>query len=146
MGVICNKFELEQIWSTYSSNVVIWCMKSKQAIEKFKGYYYISLGEKLSEKLCQYTSDKRNLMVLKELDNLLLSNSYNTILIDKIDILFNPVYQLDILRYFCKLARVKKIVVIWSGECTKDSLIYSKPEYKDYKNYMINDYDIICIK
>lgn len=146
MGIMGNKLELEEIWSTYYSNPVIWCMKSEQAIETFDGYYYFKLGEILSEKLSQYTSDKRSLMVLKELDNLLLSNSYSNMLIDKIDILFNPTYQLDMLRYFSKLARVKKVVVIWCGECSNNSLIYSGPGYKDYKNYNIKDYDIICIK
>lgn len=146
MGVICNKFEIEQIWSAYSNNYVVWCMKPEQAIERFKEYYYISVGEKLSQQLCKYTSDKRSNMVLKELDNVLLSNNYETLLIDKIDILFNPEYQLNVLQYFSKLARVKKVVVIWNGGCTKESLIYSETGYKDYKNYNIKDYDIICIK
>ena len=146
MGVVCSKRELEQVWSTYSSNPVICCMKSKQVIEIFKGYHYILLGEKLSEKLCQYTLDKRSHMVLKELDNLLLGNSYKAIIIDEINIIFNPEYQLNILKYFCSLARAKKIVVVWKGECTNESLIYSEPGYKDYKNYNIKDYNVICLK
>jgi hypothetical protein len=146
MGIIGSKLEVDKIWNTYTDNPVIWCMKTEEAIEIFNGYYYISLGEKLSEKLCMYDSSERNLMVLKELDNLLLTNNYDKILIDKIDILFNPSYKLNVLMYLSKLARVKKVVVIWSGRCIEDSLIYSKPEYEDYTKYIIKDYDILCIK
>ena len=63
-----------------------------------------------------------------------------------IDILFNPDYKLDIIKYFVNLARTKQIIVQWCGIIENNYLMYSEQNYMDYVKYVIKDYNIACIK
>lgn len=146
MGFEVNIREVDKILGKYNNKAIILCTNYKQFEDYFKGFNEISLGITLSDKLMRYPIEKRNDILLREADKLLLKNSHKKVLVKDIDILFNPEYKLDVLRYFINLARVKNIVVVWSGIITNGYLQYSENGYLDYKRYLIKNYDIICVK
>lgn len=67
------------------------------------------------------------------------------IILDRIDILFMPDFQFDVLRLISQLNRNKNFVVIWPGTRKEHLLIYSEPRYPDFHVYDLRNYDLDCI-
>lgn len=146
MGYVLQVREINQTLIQQENKVIILCSNCTNIQNIFKGFKIILLGSILAEKLIRYPIEKRNSMLIYELDNLLLKSNDNKLLVKDIDILFNPEYKIDVLKYFYSLARVKKVVIEWNGIISNDYLQYSEVGYLDYKRYSINKYDIICVK
>lgn len=146
MGYVIGVREFNELSIKDDNKVIILCGNYKSFESAFVGFKIISLGEILADKLSRYPVEIRNSILIKELDNILLNSNDNKLLIKSIDILFNPNYKLDVLRYFYGLARIKKVVVEWNGCIINGYLHYSEIDYLDYKRYSIDKYDIICVK
>jgi len=123
---------------------IVSCVNENKVTSYKKGYNVLSINEILSKRLLIYERDKRNLFVADEL-NKIIENNGEPLLIRDFEILFNPEYQLDILKLFIIANRKKKIAVLWSGRYEDDKLLFAEPGYIDYKSYNVNDYDISCI-
>lgn len=67
------------------------------------------------------------------------------ILLTDYEMLFDPRYNLDVLKLFSEIARHSKLIVKWCGSFDNDSLLYSEPGYDDYSKYRISDYEIYCV-
>ena len=61
------------------------------------------------------------------------------------EMLFDPRYELDVLKLFYEIARKQKVVAKWCGEYKPLTLIYAEPGYPEFKRYKVTDYDIICV-
>lgn len=110
MGVCCNMQELDSIWNLYPYYPVISTIRSDTILGYFEGYEYISLGELLSSALLKYEQKSRKEYVLKELDNIFNNLNLKKIIVDNIDILFNPKYKIDVLGYFPKPGRNRGLI------------------------------------
>lgn len=146
MGIVVSR---KDFWETYkpdSKKVVIWCSATKKASEEFKDCSVINLGKELADKLRKLEVGERKFKLVDEMDKLISKRENDTIILDNLDLLFNPSYEIDILKYFGKKALNKNIIVIWSGKYEANRLIYAEEGYSDYKSYNIKDYDIICVK
>lgn len=146
MGYEVDIREINQILDEYSNKAIILCKSHNEFRDDFKDFREISLGIELSDKLVRYPMEMRKQILLEKMDDLLLISSHKKILVKDIDILFNPEYKFDILRYFTNVARIKNIVVVWSGILINGYLQYSENGYLDYKRYLIKNYDVICIR
>lgn len=145
MGIEVSIGELDEFIKIHTNRPVIICDKHESIIQEYNTFNLISLGIELSDKLVRYKADERDDIVLDELDKL-LKNKSRQLIIKDIDILFNPNYKFDILRYFCNLARIKQVIILWNGEVSNGILKYSENGYLDFKKYIIKNYDIICVK
>lgn len=146
MGIEVSIGELDEYIKIYANRPVIICDKHESIIQAYNTFNLISLGIELSDRLVRYKADERDDRVLDELDKILNKNTNKQLIIKDIDILFNPNYKFDVLRYFCNLARIKQIIVLWNGEVSNGILKYSESGYLDFKKYIIKNYDIICVK
>ena len=61
------------------------------------------------------------------------------------EMLFDPRYEIDVLRLFIDLARRNMLIVKWCGKVDGDTLTYAEQGYADYKQYKMNDYDVIIV-
>ena len=95
------------------------------------------------EKLLNYQL-KRNLYIIDEF-NKIIDSAFEPILIKDFEILFDPGFQVDVLKLFIMTNRKKKIAVLWPGKCRYGKLTFAEPGYPDYKVYKIKDYDISCV-
>ncbi len=146
MGYVIGVREFNELLIKDDNKVIILCGNYKSIKSAFIGFKIISLGAMLADKLIRYPIEIRNSILIKELDNILLNSNDNKLFIKNIDVLFNPDYKLDVLRYFYGLARAKKVVVEWNGRISNGYLQYSESDYLDYKRYSIDKYDIMCVK
>jgi len=61
------------------------------------------------------------------------------------EMLFDPRYELDVLRLFVDISRHNKLIVKWYGNVEKEALTYAEQGFADYKRYLINDYNIVVV-
>lgn len=61
------------------------------------------------------------------------------------EMLFDPRYNVDVIRFFLEISRRNKLIIKWCGSIVENTLIYATPDYEDYKRYKVKDYEIICV-
>ena len=123
---------------------IVFCYEEESIKHLLGEYESVSVNEVLSAKLLEINAKKRNLLVTDVLNDI-INTLGESLLIKDFEILFDPEYQIDVLKYFVLMNRNKKVAVIWSGQHKNGKLIYAEPDYLDYKIYNIKDYDISCI-
>ena len=123
---------------------VVFCVDKGRLALYTKEYKVLSINGVLSQRLIGYEIGERNLFVADEF-NKIIENSTQPIMITDFEMLFNPEYQLDVLKLFIIASRKQKIAILWCGRFEDGILRFAEPGYVDYKSYNINDYDISCI-
>ncbi|MCK9268640.1 MAG: BREX-3 system P-loop-containing protein BrxF [Alkaliphilus sp.] len=146
MGICCNIKDLEKIWDVNNQYPVITTQRANIIKGHFKDFVHLSLGKVLSLALLKYEKTGRKNYVIGELDKIFYNSNLKKVIVDDIDMLFNPGYNIDILGYFIQSARNRKLIIIWPGKYVSDSLVYASSGYKDYKKYLIKNYNVICVK
>jgi len=146
MGFICDISEVKRITEKKNDFIIISCIPLDIIKRMFNEFSLLSIGEILSKELLKFDKSNRNLVVETTLKQILAEIDKQELIINNIDILFNPAYKLDVIKLFIQLSRNKKIIVQWPGKLDSQYLIYSTPEYEDYRRYFIKDYDIICLR
>ena len=130
-------------------NILVISLLSMDEIERIhflKGITKVNLGIELSKGLKEISEDRRAHAVLFEMDKILRDNKYESLLVSNIDILFNPQYNLNALKYFTNLARSKLVFLEWPGTINGNILQYSEINHEDYTRYNLRDYDVALIK
>jgi len=84
-------------------------------------------------------------MRLEQCFNEVLRELPDGVIIRDFDVMFNPDYQVDVLKILTDARRHKEYSAIWPGEKKDGKLIYSEEGYPDYKTYEIENYDVTCI-
>lgn len=69
----------------------------------------------------------------------------DNVVIKDIDVMFNPAYQVDVLKILTEARKSKPYSVIWLGRYENGTLYYSEQGYSDYKTYEVKNYDITCV-
>lgn len=107
------------------------------------GYHRYSLNLSLANALSTLSEEDRTGKV-RETVFALLPKQQAVYLVDY-EMLFDPRYGLDVLKLLYEIARRQKLVVKWCGEYRPLTLVYAEPEYPEFKQYKVADYDIICV-
>ncbi|WP_314838894.1 hypothetical protein [Solobacterium moorei] len=61
------------------------------------------------------------------------------------DVMFNPDYEVDVLKIMSSVARAKPFQVLWLGRCEDEKLIYAEEGFRDYKVFETKKYDVTCV-
>jgi hypothetical protein len=59
--------------------------------------------------------------------------------------LFDPRYELDVIRLFMDVSRQNRLVVKWCGTVDGNMLIYAEQGFEDYRRIKISDYDVTVV-
>ena len=103
-----------------------------------------SINKPMAEELLKLKANRRTMQFEKCFCRVLASLPENPTIKD-IDVMFNPAYEVDILKVLISAYKQKPFSLIWSGKYKDGNLIYGEDGYADYKVYDINDYDIVCV-
>ena len=139
MGVIITSQSLERRGTTGLLKPIIYCNPSEQIIEQA-----VSVNVLLSKYL-SYVKPARRSMRLESCFNPVIDALPEDSIIKEFDVLFHPDYQVDILRMMVNACKRKPFRIIWPGRYSEGKLLYAEYGYRDYKEYIIQDYDITCI-
>lgn len=103
-----------------------------------------SISKALAERLLKCKENRRS-MKLGQIFNEVLDLYPDGVTVKDIDVMFNPDYQVDVLRILSEARKRKEYSVIWPGRCEDGKFIYGEEGYADYKVFTIDDYDITCV-
>ena len=104
----------------------------------------ISINLLMAEKLLEFEPNRRT-MLLEQCFIQILDTLHNGVVIKDFDVMFNPEYQVDLIRIMISACKKKPFSMIWPGKYEDGKLIYAEIGYSDYKVYKIEDYDVTCI-
>ena len=141
------KYSAAIIESIAKSNLAtIICGLSKRHMNRIYDIFdeTISLNIMLAQIIVKFNIDDRLEMVHQEAISILTKSTAPIILKD-FEMLFDPRYNIDVLRLITEVSRKRKIIAIWPGVLDKDNLVYADAESPDYQVFNINNYDIICV-
>lgn len=105
---------------------------------------YINLNLALSRRLLELPARQRPAQAQDLLRELL--GGADPLLLDNIELLFDPALQLDPLRALKAASRSRRLVVAWPGSLERGSLIYAEPGHGEYRRYAPDDIaDLIVV-
>ena len=104
-----------------------------------------SVSKELADGLLACRSNRRS-MKLEQIFNTVLDRYPDDVTIKDIDVMFNPEYEVDVLKILVAARKRKRYSVVWPGRFEDGKLVYGEEGYLDYKVYKIEDYDITFVK
>lgn len=113
------------------------------ALSEKERYPYINVSLVLSQALLDYSRQERILRVIPTLEELVSEKKAEVVLLDNIEILFEPSIRQDPLRCLEYLSRKQIIVATWHGTYANDALTYAESNHPEHKLY--SDVDALVI-
>ena len=101
---------------------------------------YLNVNLALSQRLLDLTSKERPLRVRRLLDDVIGEQPGDVIVLDNIELLFDPALHQDPLVCLQTLSRNKTLIVAWSGTYDDDDgekrvLTYAEPGHPEHRRY-----------
>jgi len=102
-----------------------------------QGIPYLNVNLALSQRLLDLTSKERPLRVRRLLDDVIGEQPGDVIVLDNIELLFDPALHLDPLALLQGLSRNRTLVVAWGGtyDGEKKALSYAEPGHPEHRRY-----------
>lgn len=139
MGVVIKARDLPALERSGMARPVLYCHSDK-ALEEQAVSINVEMAKKLS-----VIKGKRRTMRMEQCFQQVLENLPNDVIIKDFDVMFNPGYEVDVLRIMCSVAKNMPFRALWPGKCEDGRLIYAEEGYSDYKVFEISKYDVICV-
>lgn len=98
----------------------------------------------IASKLIEIPEKARTLKITNTISDIVKEYPDETIF-KGLDVLFNPSYQIDILKVLTNIRKQHNFKIIWPGTLAGNYLMYSEEGYKDYAKFNIDNYDITCV-
>ena len=138
MGNIIESYQLEGKEEMFS-RLLIYTKKSRKMMESK------SVSKDIADGLLACRPKRRSIK-LEQILNSVLDKYSDGVTIKDIDVLFNPEYEVDVLKILISARKRKNFSVIWPGEYKDGKLRYGEEGYPDYKVFNILDCDITYVK
>lgn len=104
----------------------------------------ISINVEMAKKLSEIKQNRRS-MRMEQCFQELLNELPDHVVIKDFDVMFNPEYEIDVLKIMIATAKTKPFSLIWPGKFEEGKLIYAEEGFQDYKVFDVNKYEITCI-
>ena len=98
-----------------------------------------NIGKQLSTVLRDVSLGDRGRTAQRWLNDEFRALKPDQVLCTQIDLLFEPTLGIDPLMLFRQIARSKRIIVLWPGDFSNESLTYATPDHSLYRTWQIND-------
>lgn len=139
MGIIIKARDFPALERSGIHRPIIFCEPDAAIVDDA-----ISLNVDLAKKLAAIKPNRRT-MRMEQCFRQVVEDLPDDAVIKDFDVLFNPDYEVDILRIMSSLAKSKPYRIIWPGKCDGQRLIYAEEGYRDYKVFEIDKYDVTCV-
>jgi len=93
----------------------------------------VNVGHALSQALLDVTRRQRPTRAPELLGDIVLAARASVLLLEHIEVLFEPTLALDPLRVLALVARDTTLVVLWPGSAIGDTLTYAEPAHPEYQ-------------
>lgn len=113
------------------------------ALAAAKGWPRVNVNLQLSEKLLELTQKQRAVRVAGLFEELVRDTASEVVLLDNLELLFEPELAQDPLRLLQTLSRHRVVVASWPGSLEGQALTYAEPSHREYKKYASADAVIV---
>ena len=104
-----------------------------------KDICHVNIGLALAEQLNGMAPAERQDMLASSFSSILSGNGQDIVL-EHIDILFDPQWEIDTLQFLLKAGRNKRLYIVWPGRLDITGLSYAEPDDADYHQYDYKNY------
>ena len=99
----------------------------------------LNLGVAVSEVMRTIPAARRPQALHSTVEQLLSTMPFDVVL-RRVDILFDPAWRIDVLKFLLAVGRNRRLYILWPGTVSSSILEYSEPGYPDYCRYDISGY------
>ena len=115
-----------------------------EALKQSDQYRVINLSEHLANALLPLRGKVRIRQLGKALSDL-IDDSDQYVVLDRIELLFEPSLEQQPLQRLKQLSRYTTLIVLWPGIIKDGQLTYAQPMHSEYQNYSSNDLNDILV-
>jgi len=105
----------------------------------------INVNLELSRCLLDLTQRQRALRAAECMGNIVRECDNPLVLLDNLELLFDPALQLNPLKLLHGLARNQTLVAAWNGKIKDGNLVYAEPGHLEYQSYSSTDLIVVKI-
>ena len=106
-----------------------------KALCQRQGFPYLNVNLALSRRLLDLTDKERPLRVRRLLADAICEQAQDTVVLDNIELLFDPALHQDPLACLQGLSRNKTLIAAWGGRYVNGVLTYAEPGHPEYRRY-----------
>jgi type II secretory pathway predicted ATPase ExeA len=104
---------------------------------------YLNVNLHLSQRMLELPRSRRPRQVDRIVNALAEGNRADLLILDNLEILFDPSLQVDPLRLLKAVSRKQTIVAAWNGTLQDGALTYAEPDHPEYRSY--RDVDVLVV-
>ncbi|MEN6327778.1 MAG: BREX-3 system P-loop-containing protein BrxF [Syntrophomonas sp.] len=113
--------------------------KVLQELQFQTGAPLLNVNLEVSRCLLEMTQRQRALRVAECMGNTVRECGNPLVLLDNLELLFDPALQLNPLKLLQGLARNQILIVAWNGRIKDGNLVYAEPGHPEYQSYSNSD-------
>jgi hypothetical protein len=106
-----------------------------KTVSQENGYPYLNVNMELSKKLLELTRTQRSRQVERLFKEVIASVPGEVVLLDNLEILFDPALEVEALRLLLVSSRNRTVVASWNGTCKDGTLIYAEPGHPEFVQF-----------
>jgi hypothetical protein len=106
-----------------------------QAVAQQHGYPYLNVNLELSKRLLELTRSQRSRQVERLFKEVIASMSGDVVLLDNLEVLFDPALEIEALRLLQVSSRNRTVVASWNGTCKDGTLLYAEPGHPEFVQF-----------
>jgi hypothetical protein len=114
-------------------------------VHRHLGAPLLNVNLELSRRMLDLTVRQRALLASRLVEEILSGSEGEVVLLDNIEILFDPSLQQDPLKLLLNLSRNRTLVVSWNGQIRNNILSYGDPGHPEYQRYTLGDFLVITL-
>ncbi len=103
----------------------------------------MNLNLTLSQRLLSLTPRQRVLQLSQVAEAIVREADSETVLLDNIELLFEPSLKQDPLRLLQGISRNRTIVASWNGTVIEGYLTYAEPGHPEYRRYLAQGLTVV---
>lgn len=116
-----------------------------QSIGERLGCQVINVNLELSKRMLELTRTQRSRQVERLLKEVISAAPGEVVLMDNLEILFDPGLELEPLRLLQVSSRNRTVVASWSGSYVDGTLTYAEPAHPEFVQYKRVDAVVIAV-
>lgn len=106
-----------------------------QAVSRASGYPLVNVNLQLCKGLLELTRNQRTRQVERLFKGIVGALSSDVVLLDNLEVLFDPGLEVEPLRLLLNASRNQTLVAAWSGAYRDGTLTYAEPGHPEFARY-----------
>lgn len=106
-----------------------------QAVAQENGFPLLNINLELSKRMLELTRSQRARQVERLLKDVIASAQGEVVLLDNLEILFDPSLEVEPLRLLQVVSRNCTLVATWNGHYRDGTLTYAEPGHPEYSRF-----------